>query len=156
MRLLRSVCLGVCGHHLGVGVLLRNREAELLHYLGVDDRCAVGDSTYSHGLGVGAVEDLNAHLSGLFAERDVVDADGSEAAVLDLLDLGAVNRDISGVCLLNNDREVVYNVVVGEVVDAVYLRSQSCSSLGDISRAETPWSTTSMPFSVHTALKDSS
>ena len=103
--------------------------------LGVDDRCAVGDSTYSHGLGVGAVEDLNAHLSGLFAERDVVDADGSEAAVLDLLDLGAVNRDISGVCLLKNDREVVYNVVVGEVVDAVNLRSQSCGSLRDISRA---------------------
>ena len=114
-------CVGfsscVCCYHLGVCVLLRYCEAELFNDLAVDNGCAVGNCADCHCLGVCAVEDLNAHLSGLFAESDVVDADGSQAAVLYLLDLGAVNRDIGSVSLLENNGKVVYNVVIGEVID---------------------------------------
>ena len=72
------------------------------------------------------------HIAGDLAECNIIDRDGGEAAVLHLLDLRAVNRDTGGVGGFKHDREIVDDLVVGEVVEAIDLCGKCGGSCGNV------------------------
>ena len=90
-------CLFVGDNRFGVFVAFRKRHAESFKHLGVDDRRCVGNGLDGHIGELCAFKSINSHVAGDFAESNVIDRNGSKAAVLDLLDFRAVYRDAGGV-----------------------------------------------------------
>ena len=123
-KLFLCLCFLVCSHLFGVSVSVGKRYTEFFKYFRIYHRCAVIYLLYRDIACFFALEYADAHVAGSFSECNIVNAHRSYAAVGYLLYLGAVNRYVICVSLFKKHRKVVYNIVIGKIVYAVYLRSK--------------------------------